>query len=136
MTSTAGPQSAVPPGAVAMVVEDDEDVGRLIKFILEREGFKVTLIPDGRAASEHIRASAPPTLVLLDVMLPHVNGYDLLATARGLPEWQKVPVLMLTAKSRDADIVRALDGGANDYISKPFKPAELRARVQRLMAAP
>jgi DNA-binding response OmpR family regulator len=132
MTGTA---PAIPAGADAVVVEDDEDVGRLLCFILESEGFKVSLFADGQAAAERIRTGAPPTVVLLDVMLPHLNGFEILAIVRGLPAWQKVPVLMLTAKSREADVVRALEGGANDYVSKPFKPAELKARIRRLVAA-
>ena len=120
--------------AEALVVEDDADIGRLLKFVLEREGFRVTLCPDGRSASARVQSAAAPALAILDVMLPHVNGYDLLAMIRKSPTWGKVPVLMLTAKSREEDAVRALDGGAGDYVTKPFQPAELRARIRRLVA--
>jgi DNA-binding response OmpR family regulator len=118
----------------AVVVEDDEDIGRLLKFIVEREGFSVTLLPDGRAAGERVAGSSAPALVILDVMLPYSSGFELLAAIRKSPAWSKVPVLMLTAKSREADVVRALDGGANDYMTKPFQPAELKARIRRLVA--
>jgi DNA-binding response OmpR family regulator len=117
----------------AVVVEDDEDIGRLLKFIVEREGFSVTLLPDGRAAGERVAGSSAPALVILDVMLPYSSGFELLAAIRKSPAWSKVPVLMLTAKSREADVVRALDGGANDYMTKPFQPAELKARIRRLV---
>ena len=117
-----------------MIAEDDSDIGRLLKFILEREGFEVTLCPDGRAAESRIKTPGPPSLVILDVMLPYVDGYSLLTMIRATEGWQKIPVLMLSAKSREADIVRALDQGANDYVTKPFKPAELRARVRRLVS--
>ena len=120
----------------AVVVEDDEDIGRLLKFIVEREGFAVTLCPDGRAAGERVASQPAPALVILDVMLPYASGFDLLAAIRKSPTWSKVPVLMLTAKSREADVVRALDGGANDYVTKPFQPAELKARIRRLVGAP
>lgn len=120
----------------AVVVEDDEDIGRLVKFIVEREGFRVTLCNDGRIATTRIESGAIPALVILDVMLPYVNGFELLALIRRSPAWAKVPVLMLTAKSREGDIVRALDEGANDYVTKPFQPGELKARIRRLAPAP
>ena len=120
----------------AVVVEDDEDIGRLLKFIVEREGYAVTLFPDGRAAGAHISSAAPPALVILDVMLPYASGFELLGAIRKSPAWAKVPVLMLTAKSREADVVRALDGGANDYVTKPFQPAELKARIRKLVGTP
>ena len=134
--------SAAPPPAKAagfreaVVVEDDADIGKLLKFILEREGFGVTLCSDGRAGAARLASPDVPSLVILDVMLPYMNGYELLAIVRKSPAWQKVPVLMLTSKSREGDIVRALDAGANDYVTKPFQPAELRARVRRLVASP
>ncbi len=119
----------------AIVVEDDLDIGRLLRFILEREGFRVTLYGDGRLAAARMGAGELPALVVLDVMLPYVSGYELLESIRKAPGWEQVPVLMLTAKSREGDIVRALDAGANDYVTKPFQPAELKARIRRLVPA-
>lgn len=119
----------------AVVVEDDEDIGRLLKFVLEREGFAVTLCADGRVAAERIaREDPPPALAILDMMLPYVNGRELLALIRESERWKAVPVLMLTAKSRESDIAGALDAGASDYVVKPFKPEELKARIRRLVA--
>lgn len=133
----APPRTGKTPGArEAVVVEDDADIGKLLQFILEREGFRVTLCNDGRSGAVRLASGEVPSLVILDVMLPYMNGYELLAIVRQSPAWQKVPVLMLTSKSREGDIVRALDAGANDYVTKPFQPAELRARVRRLMSAP
>lgn len=142
--SLAGPEApgvASAPGAAqsageqreAIVVEDDVDIGRLLKFILEREGFKITLYPDGRIANLRLESNKIPSLVILDVMLPYVSGYELLSIIRKSPTWKDVPVLMLTAKSRELDVVRALDHGANDYVTKPFHPAELTARIRRLV---
>src|SRR5688572_4190443 len=128
-----GPAGGAQPKRDAVVVEDDEDIGRLLKFIVEREGFAVTLCPDGRAAAERVASAAPPALVILDVMLPYASGFELLAAIRKSPAWSKVPVLMLTAKSRETDVVRGLEGGANDYMTKPFQPAELKARIRRLV---
>lgn len=117
----------------ALVVEDEEQIAYLLRFILEREGFKVELASDGRAAQAFIANGAPPALVMLDVMLPFVDGYQLLAAVRAQDGWEDVPVIMLTAKSQEKDIVRALESGAADYMIKPFKPDELRARIKRLV---
>jgi len=119
----------------ALIVEDDPDISQLLRFILEREGFQVTQLGDGRSALALVAQGEIPRLVLLDVMLPHATGHDVLAAIRSAPAWREVPVVMLTAKSREGDIVRALDAGANDYIVKPFQPAELKARIRRLVPA-
>ena len=127
--------AASPPSAprTALVVEDDGDIGQLLVFILEREGFRVTLLRDGRQALARIAQGDPPRLVMLDVMLPHATGHEILAALRKHEAWKAVPVIMLTAKSQEGDIVRALDAGANDYMVKPFQPAELKARIRRLV---
>jgi DNA-binding response OmpR family regulator len=117
----------------ALVVEDDDQIAHVLRFILEREGFEVQAAADGRAAEKLIDTLSPPAIVTLDVMLPHSDGYALLARIRARPGWQSVPVILLTARSQEKDIVRALDAGANDYLVKPFKPDELRARVRRLV---
>ena len=117
----------------ALVVEDDPDIGKLLQWVLEREGLAVTLLLDGRRAAERIEAGPPTQLVVLDLMLPHVSGHELLATLRARDPWRAVPVIMLTAKSQEKDIVKALDAGANDYMLKPFQPADLRARIRRLV---
>ena len=120
----------------ALVVEDDADIGKLLHWVLERERFEVTLLADGRAAQERIAAGPPTSVVVLDVMLPHLSGHDLLATLRAHEAWKGVPVIMLSAKSQEHDIVKALDAGASDYMVKPFQPAELRARIRRLVPGP
>ena len=119
----------------ALVVEDDDQIAFLLQFILQREGFRVQIARDGRAAQQAIAEIAPPAVVTLDVMLPHADGFQLLAMIRAQPGWQTLPVLMLTSKSQEKDIVRALEAGAQDYIVKPFKPDELRARIKRLVKA-
>ena len=123
----------MPAQGTALVAEDDEQLAYILRFILEREGFEVQAAPDGRTAKELIATLQPPALVLLDVMLPHVNGYELLAQLRAKADWAAVPVIMLTARSQEQDIVRGLEAGANDYMVKPFKPEELRARIRRLL---
>ena len=97
--------------------------------MLQRAGYQVELIGDGRAARAYIEANAPAAVVLLDVMLPHVDGLQLVALLRRQPAWAPVPVLMLTAKAQEHDVSRALAAGATDYIVKPFQPQDLLARV-------
>lgn len=118
---------------MALVVEDDDQISYLLRFILEREGYTVEIARDGRQAQRLIGELEPPALVTLSVMLPYVDGFQLLGLMREKPAWKNVPILMLTAQSQEKDIVRALDAGANGYIVKPFKPDELRARIRQLV---
>ncbi len=120
-----------------LVVEDDEHIAELLKFMLSRQGYDVEVRSDGRAAREFIdTCERAPCLILLDVMLPFFDGFELVRAIRIRPALATVPIVMLTAKSMEADIVRALDAGANDYILKPFQPNELMARVRRYLKAP
>jgi len=118
--------------ATVLVVEDNDEICYLIQFLLEREGLLVQVARDGRAAEQMIATMAPPDLAVLDVMLPYTDGFQLLGQIRGRKEWDTVPVIMLTAKAQENDIVRALEAGATDYIVKPFQPNELLARIRRL----
>ncbi len=117
-----------------LIVEDDDQIAFLLQFIVEREGFRVLLARDGRAAQKLIDESVPPALSMLDVMLPYVDGFQLIAHIRAKPAWRDSKILMLTAKSQEGEIVRALDAGANDYLVKPFQPNELKARIRRLVS--
>lgn len=125
------------PAPLVLVVEDDDHIAQVLRFMLERQGYRVTHLADGRAASEYVAgagaAVALPDLVLLDVMLPYIDGFELVAQARARAEWAAVPILMLTAKNTERDTVRALDAGANDFVIKPFQPNELLARVRRFL---
>lgn len=127
-------QAATKHKPVALCVEDDSDLVYLLNFILSREGFDVHSAADGQLAQQWIEsAKVPPALIILDVMLPHADGFHLLNLIRARAGWTNVPVIMLTARSQERDVVRALDAGASEYIVKPFKPEELRARIKRLM---
>jgi DNA-binding response OmpR family regulator len=119
-----------------LVVEDDVHIAQVLTFMLERQGYRVIYAEDGRAAVQHIVSSPVPDLVLLDVMLPFVDGFEVLNLLRAREGWETVPVLMLTAKSSEQDTVRALDAGANDFIIKPFQPLELLARLRRYLQTP
>ena len=117
-----------------LVIEDDEPIAQVLKFMLEQQNYAVTLIGDGRAARTQIESSRnPPALILLDVVLPYVDGFELLGLIRTQDGWTSTPVIMLTAKTSEQDIVRALDAGANEYIVKPFQPDELLALIQRYL---
>jgi DNA-binding response OmpR family regulator len=112
-----------------LVIEDDADIALGIRTVLDRSGFDVTTASDGR---EGLRVfhNERPDVVVLDVGLPQMDGWTVLERIR---ELSKVPVLMLTAHGREADKVRGLRGGADDYLTKPFGNAELVARLQALL---
>ncbi len=112
--------------AKILVVDDDEALAEMIGIVLRNDGFEPTFCETGDAALEAFRAS-DPDLVLLDLMLPGKNGIEV---CREIRDEADTPVIMLTAKSDTADVVRGLEAGADDYVPKPFKPAELVARVR------
>ncbi|GAB3955798.1 response regulator transcription factor [Micromonospora vulcania] len=115
--------------AHVLVAEDDEKQAELARRYLEREGHEVVVVSDGRAALEQIR-QRPPDLLLLDVMMPKVDGLDV---CRILRQESDLPVLMLTARSTEDDLLLGLDLGADDYMTKPYSPRELVARVRTLL---
>ena len=119
-----------------LVVEDDVHIAHVLGFMLERQGYRVIHVADGRAAVQHVVSQPAPDLVLLDVMLPYVDGFEIVGLIRAQTGWEAVPVLMLTAKNTERDTVRALDAGANDFIIKPFQPQELLARLRRFLKTP
>ncbi|MBB62697.1 response regulator transcription factor [Stutzerimonas balearica] len=116
-----------------LMVEDEEDIAFLIRFLLERHGFAVEHAADGRQALDCLATNAPPDLALMDIMLPYHDGLELIERLRAQPGWETLPVLMLTAKAREVDVVRALELSADDYVTKPFQPEELLARIRRLL---
>ena len=117
-----------------LVVEDDDHISQILKFMLERQGWRALIASDGLAARKLVEGGTElPALILLDVMLPYVDGFELVGIIRATPGWENIPIVMLTAKNMERDIVRALDAGANDYIVKPFQPNELLARIRRFL---
>ena len=114
-----------------LIVEDNEHAAYLLKTLLERAGYSVVLSPDGRDALEKLASLAPVDLVMLDLMLPYVSGYQVLIEARQNPKWRRVPIVVVTARTLEMDAVRALETGANDFVRKPFAPEELLARARR-----
>lgn len=112
-----------------LVVEDEPDILELIRYNLEKEGYTVIGVPSGEAALEEAEKSRL-ALIILDLMLPGVDGREVCRRLKANPEKRSIPVLMLTARTEDADIVAGLDAGADDYVTKPFNPKVLIARVR------
>lgn len=118
-----------------LVSDDDVHICYLLEFLLKRENFDVVVADNGQKTHELIDLSPPPTLILLDIMLPVIGGFELLNSIRANQYWKSVPIIMLSAQKTEKDIVYALDHGANDYVVKPFQPLELMARIRRQLAA-
>ena len=110
-------------------IEDEEDIQEIIAFNLERAGYQVSLADNGSDGLELVRATRPD-LVLLDVMLPGLNGMQVCKQLKSDAATSSIPILMLSARSEETDIIKGLTDGADDYITKPFSPAELVARIQ------
>lgn len=106
----------------------------MLRFMLERAGYDVILAGNGRDAQAAIRNIEPVDVVLMDLMLPYISGYQLISEIRDTRDWRYVPIVVLSGKVLEDDIVRALDLGANDYVTKPFRPDELLARLRRAVA--
>ena len=114
------------------MVEDEEDIARLIRHNLEAADYDVEVFGSGSGVVEQ-GLLEPPSLFLLDVMLPGMDGFDLCRQIRASESLAKVPVIFLTAKSSEADRVKGLELGGDDYITKPFSPRELVARVRTVL---
>ncbi len=115
-----------------LTIEDETDIANLIKLYLEKEGYRVTHISDGaNGLSEVFRLK--PNLLILDLMLPGMDGLEICKKVREKPETRTIPILMLTAKGEEVDKIIGLELGADDYLTKPFSPRELTARVKALL---
>lgn len=112
-----------------LVAEDDVRQADLLRLYLEREGHQVAVVHDGRAAIEHVRRTQPD-LLILDIMMPKVDGLDV---ARVLQFEGETPIIFLTARSTEDDLLLGLDLGADDYMTKPFSPREMVARVRTVL---
>lgn len=115
-----------------LVAEDDPISATILRHRLEKEGLEVTHIPNGRLAYEHA-IDETPDLVILDVKMPGMDGFEVLERLRRVQVFSTVPIIMLTSMGSEADVVRGFQLGADDYVLKPFSPIELSARVQRLL---
>ena len=115
-----------------LIVEDDHDIADLVSRYLTRAGFSVEIAGSGADALSAL-GTTPPDLMILDLMLPHVNGLEVCRLARANPRTSTIPIIMLTARAEPSERITGLDIGADDYIGKPFSPGEVVARVRALL---
>ncbi len=115
--------------SLIFVVDDDPDVRELVEYKLVQQGHDVRSAADGQEALRLV-PEAMPALLLLDVMMPGLSGFDVLVRLRAEPATRSLPIIMLTAKAQPADVERGIALGANDYMTKPFSPRELVNRIE------
>ncbi|MFA5879377.1 MAG: response regulator transcription factor [Candidatus Margulisiibacteriota bacterium] len=115
-----------------LVIEDEKDILFLLEYNLKQEGFTVFTVDDGKDAISSV-IKFKPDLILLDIMLPNLDGKEILKRLKLDTKYNQIPVIMLTAKSADTDVVSALEIGADDYVTKPFSPAVLIARIRNIL---
>ena len=115
-----------------LVADDDPDILSLVAYRLERSGYEVITATDGADALRLVLAHRPD-LVVLDVMMPRIDGYGVTRAIRAHALTERTPVLLLTARVQEADVARGFEAGADDYVKKPFSPQELRARVHAVL---
>jgi DNA-binding response OmpR family regulator len=126
------PQRPDEDRALILIADDDPDILELVGFRLEQAGHRTVTAIDG-AEALRVAAEHPPDLCVLDVLMPKLNGFEVLRNLRESERTRDVPVVMLTASVQDRDVARGFEGGADDYIRKPFNPQELQARVEALL---
>lgn len=119
-----------------LLVEDEHDIQELLKFHLEREHIAVETADTGEDALQILKSKGGISLVLLDLMLPGINGLEVCRQLKAQPETRDIPIIMLTAKDNEADIVAGLEMGAADYVTKPFSPRVLIARIHAVLRRP
>jgi two-component system response regulator MprA len=124
-------------GPQVLVVDDDETIRRLVSHRLESAGYEVRLCKDGREAADLIESGFEPELVVLDVMMPRLDGTRLLRMIRNgeLPVDPGLPVIMLTSRGREEHVLEGFESGADDYVTKPFRAEELMARLRKCIDA-
>lgn len=115
-----------------LIVEDDADIANLVRFHLEKEGFATRIAPSGSAALTAIEKE-PPQAILLDIMLPDLDGFDVCRRLKRGAATRDIPIIMVTSKGEESDVVVGLELGAEDYITKPFSPKVLVARVRAVL---
>ena len=116
-----------------LVADDEPHIGRIIKMKLEQGPFRVTLAYDGRQALQMLEQEDDVCLVLLDLMMPHLSGLDVLSAMRADPRWRDLPCIILTAAGQEQQHTSAMALGANDFLTKPFSPKKLYARAAELV---
>ena len=118
--------------ATILVVDDEPNIVLSLEFIMQNEGYDVRIAKDGEEALQAIKEKVPD-LVLLDIMMPAMSGYEVCQRIRANPEWKDIRIVMLTAKGREVDQEKGMAMGADDYITKPFATRDLMARVKMIL---
>jgi DNA-binding response OmpR family regulator len=119
-------------GERILIADDEPNIVVSLEYLMKREGFEVAVASDGEAALKAV-ASLRPDLILLDIMLPKKDGFEVCQQIRSNPEWRGVKVVMLTAKGRDTEVTKGLALGADAYVTKPFSTKDLVAQVRQLL---
>jgi len=115
-----------------LVIDDEPYIGRIIQLKLEDSPYDVDVCQDGATALQRLRTEDPVDLILLDIMMPNMNGFEVLARLREIPHRSTTPVIMLTGKGQSADREQAASLGARDFLTKPFSPKKLLARIEEI----
>ena len=115
-----------------LLVEDEEDIREMVHFNLFKERYQVLLASDGQTAVD-VATKELPELIVLDVMLPKMDGFEVCERLKNDPQTKKIPIIMLTAKGEEEDVIKGLEVGADDYITKPFSPKVLLARIKAVL---
>lgn len=115
-----------------LIVEDEENIGIALRYLIKDQGYEVRFAHDGEEALQMVEDD-PPDLMLLDVMMPKRDGYDVCQTIRNNPDWQNIKIIMLSAKGRDIEVEKGLALGADAYLTKPFSTRDLAAKVRSML---
>lgn len=115
-----------------LVVDDEPYIGRIIQLKLEDSPYDVDVCQDGPTALDRLRTDDPVDLILLDIMMPNMTGFEVLAKLRDIPHRSRTPVIMLTGKGQSTDREQAASLGARDFLTKPFSPKKLLARIDEI----
>jgi DNA-binding response OmpR family regulator len=119
-------------GKRILIVDDEPNIVISLEFLMQRKGHEVRVVSDGQAALAAV-AEFAPHVILLDVMIPRLSGYEVCQRIRENPAWESVKIIMLTAKGRDVDVTKGLAVGADAYVTKPFSTRELVEKVQTML---
>jgi two-component system, OmpR family, alkaline phosphatase synthesis response regulator PhoP len=117
-----------------LVIDDEPYIGRIIQLKLEETPYDVAVCQDGETALQRLRTDDPVDLILLDIMMPQMTGFEVLARLREIPHRSQTPVIMLTGKGQSTDREQAASLGARDFLTKPFSPKKLLARIDEIFA--
>jgi DNA-binding response OmpR family regulator len=116
-----------------VIADDDEDIRQVLEFTLDNAGYQVTTFGNGPDCWEFLSSEDPPDLLILDVMMPGMSGFEILQRIREAQEMEDIPVIMLTARSREEDVAEGFERGVDQYMTKPFGAQELMARIESIL---